>query len=115
MNRTTAHRTMLSLVAGLALVTFGVACGGDSDDGKPSSAGPQAIEMTMKDNVFEPKAITVKAGQSVTINLKNAGPANLHNIHFMGEGVDPKKAATQPIESGKTDKITVKFEKKGTY
>lgn len=114
MNSTTIRTAALTAIAGLALLT-GVACG-DKDEksggGKPA-AGPQTIEVTMKDNVFEPKAFTVSAGQTVTFKLKNAGPS-MHNMHILGDDVDPKGAMTQPTEAGKDSELKVKFTKKGS-
>lgn len=111
----TIRRAVLPLLAGAALVA-GIACGGDADDaGKSAGAkGPQTIEIAMKDNVFEPKAITVSAGQAITFNIKNNGPS-LHNMHILGDDVTPKNAATQPFETGKTEQLKVTFPKKGTY
>ncbi|MFN0094134.1 MAG: copper-containing nitrite reductase [Dehalococcoidia bacterium] len=40
-----------------------------------------AIPVNMKDNLFEPKAITVAAGAKVTFNLKNSGKA-IHNMRI---------------------------------
>ena len=114
MNRTMIRRTLLPLVVGLALITVGVACGGDRDDAKSATKGPQSFEVAMKDNVFEPKTFTVSAGQAVTFNLKNNGPS-MHNMHILSDDSDPKGATTQPFEAGKTAQLTVKFPKKGTY
>lgn len=111
---------MAVVVGAVALTSMLIAgCGGGekapaSGGAKaPASGGAQTIEIAMKDNVFEPKAITVAAGSTVTFKLKNNGPS-LHNIHFLGDDTDPKGAMTQPAEAGTTSELKVKFPKKGT-
>ena len=77
-----------------------VACGGGSDEevfdpgaqAKPTSGGAttgggggaaaESIKVIMKDNLFEPKALTVPAGKSVQIEVKNEGQA-VHNMHIL--------------------------------
>ena len=115
MNRTTIRTIAITALAGVALLS-GVACGGEREgksEGGGAAKGPQTIEVTMKDNVFEPKAFTVSAGQAVTFKIKNAGPS-MHNMHILGDDVDPKGAMTQPTEAGKDSELKVKFTKKGT-
>ena len=92
------------------------ACG-DADDGKGGGAakkGPVTVDVVMKDMVFEPKTFTFSAGQTVTFKLTNSGPS-LHNMHIVSSDVEPKNAATQPVEAGKPSELTVTFPKKGTY
>lgn len=118
MPRITIRRLLLPLLA-LALMAFAVSCGGGEggekkdDDKGSASKGPQTIDVIMKDNIFEPKTYTVSTGQ-VTFNVKNDG-VNLHNFHITSADVDPKNATTQVMEGGKSEKLTVKFAKKGTY
>lgn len=69
----------------------------------------------MKDNLFEPKTLTVKAGSSVEIVLKNDGQA-VHNLHILSapkEGKDFSSAAT--IAPGAENKFTIKLTKAGSY
>lgn len=118
-------------VAMLAVVGA-VACGGGEDEevfdpgaqakspasgGTPSGSGAAAesIKVIMKDNLFEPKTLTVTAGKSVQIELKNEGQA-VHNMHVLSaaqEGKDFSSAAT--INPGAENKFTIKLNKKGTY
>ena len=51
--------------------------------GTPSGTPGGAVAVSMKDNVFEPKDLTVKAGESVTFDLKNEGVA-IHNMRIAG-------------------------------
>ena len=106
---------LLSLVAaGVLLLACGSEGGETSSDRSGEAKSPQTVAVVMKDNVFEPKALTVAAGQTVTFSLKNEG-ANLHNMHVVSDDVDPKNAMSTPIEGGKTDQLVVKFAKKGTF
>ena len=86
------------LVLALA-ITFvaAFAATGDDDGGEPAvsetpagspSAGPTgggdgAIAITMGDNFFDPNAVTVDAGASVTFDLTNDGVA-IHNMRIAG-------------------------------
>lgn len=117
MPRITGRRLLLPLLA-LALMAFAVSCGGGEggekkDDKGSASKGPQSVDVVMKDNVFEPKTYTVSTGE-VTFNVKNDG-ANMHNFHIVNDDTDPKNATTQVMEGGKSEKLKVKFAKKGTY
>lgn len=127
----------LRLIAagGMAVFIVGVAAacgGGGSDDEKPTagievktpgSGGTsngaekpsESVEVSMKDNLFEPKAITVPAGKSVQIEVKNNGAA-VHNMHILSadkEGKDFSSNAT--VAPGAESKFTVKLTKPGTY
>ena len=104
----------LALVAGTAC--GGGAAGGKSDDKAPASgvsASPITIEM--KDNVYNPKEITVPVGKSVTVTVKNTGIA-IHNMHILskdGEGKDISSAAL--VNPGADNKFEVRLTKAATY
>ena len=51
--------------------------------GTPSGTPTGGVAVSMKDNFFEPKELTVKAGASVTFELKNDGVAP-HNMRIAG-------------------------------
>ncbi|MBA4180207.1 MAG: hypothetical protein C0506_06410 [Anaerolinea sp.] len=121
----------LLALGGIALIVAGgaVACGGGSADGEPEDgiqvktpgaggdgqAAAESIKVVMKDNLFEPKALTVPAGKSIVIELKNEGQA-VHNMHILSqakEGKDFSSAAT--VAPGAENKFTIKLTKKGTY
>ncbi|HEX5140046.1 MAG TPA: cupredoxin domain-containing protein [Dehalococcoidia bacterium] len=68
----------------VAIVLFSVACGGDDNNGGSSNAptvaptveppaAPVALNVTTMDNSFSPTTLTAKAGQKVTVNIKNDG------------------------------------------
>jgi len=78
--------------------------------GTPSGTPTGGITVSMKDNLFEPKDLTVKAGASVTFDLKNDGVA-VHNMRIAG--ADGKyntddDAASDPniIQAGGTGTVT---------
>lgn len=124
----------LIAVSGVALLVLGgaVACGGGGADDKaptpkievktPGSGGAsgggtatETLKVSMKDNIFDPKTLTVPAGKSVEIELKNDGAA-IHNLHILSEvkeGKDFSSAAT--VAPGASNKFTVKLTKSGTY
>ena len=90
------------LILALAITFVGAfaATGGD-DGGEPAAsetpagsptAGPTGggggnIAITMTDNKFDPDAVTVAAGDSVTFDLTNKGVA-IHNMRIAGEDGD---------------------------
>ena len=51
--------------------------------GTPSGTPSGGVAVSLKDNFFEPKDLTVKVGESVTINLTNDGVA-IHNMRIAG-------------------------------
>jgi len=78
--------------------------------GTPGGTPGGGLAVTMKDNLFEPKDLTVKAGEAVTIDLKNEGVA-VHNMRIAG--ADGKyntddDAASDPniIQAGGTGTVT---------
>jgi len=78
--------------------------------GTPGGTPGGAVAVSLKDNSFEPKDLTVKAGASVTFELKNEGVA-VHNMRIAGP--DGKyntddDAASDPniIQGGGTGTVT---------
>jgi plastocyanin len=51
--------------------------------GTPAGSPGAGLAVSMKDNLFEPADLTVKAGESVTFNLTNEGVA-IHNMRIAG-------------------------------
>ncbi len=80
-------------------------------------AGPNAV--VLKDNVFEPKELTAKAGQAVTFTLKNAGlvPHNMHVAPLDGNFDSPQSVVSTPeiVMNGKTGTLTWTPPAAGTY
>jgi plastocyanin len=78
--------------------------------GTPSGTPGGAVAVSLKDNLFEPKDLTVKAGAAVTFELTNEGVA-VHNMRVAG--ADGKyntddDAASDPgiIQAGGTGTVT---------
>jgi plastocyanin len=110
----------VGVTVALALV-FAVACGGDSQEqaARPAGGGSTAsapaasvdqngaITIIGKDNVFEPKAFTAKAGQKITVNFDNKGAA-IHNFQLVNvKGPDGQEIQT-PLIPG-NQKAAVEF------
>ena len=92
------QRLLLGLMAMVALSMAAVACGGsDGDDdngdgGGPTvtggattadDGGPVSFDISLTDNVYEPKEFTVDEGAEVTFNITNDGTA-IHNMRIAG-------------------------------
>jgi len=80
------QRRALGLAAAMMLV--GAACGGGSHDGMShgSAEGTGSIRMvdvTMRDIMFDPPAVTVKDGETVTFVFHNAG--KMRHDAFLGD------------------------------
>ncbi len=84
-------------------------CGG-SDDEAPAEADPgvpSSIEVNIADFLFEPEAVTIATGGTVTwLNDDSAA-------HTATEGSDPPIFDTGTLQTG--DEDTVTFDKPGTY
>jgi len=83
-------RTAKSIILPAALIIsvslLALACGGGEGDvgsNGGNDGGPVSFDVTMGDNFYEPNEFTVKAGQKVTLNLKNDGAA-VHNMRVAG-------------------------------
>lgn len=111
----------------LTLVTvsvLAVACGsgeareGASRTGTSASSKDQeatTIAISAKDNLFEPKELTVERGHAVTFNIKNDGQA-IHNLHIVStttEGKDFLSRSTT-IQPGESSTLTATFTKAAT-
>ncbi len=111
-------------IAGLlasAMVLTSCSSGGDAKENgasgskaeKAEAGKAQTVAVAMKDNVFEPKEITVEKG-AVTFEVKNVGAA-IHNMRVISNGAEGKDFSSKPvIEAGAADKFTATFTKSGT-
>ena len=84
-------------------------------DGEANGGGtPSAINVALRDNLFAPKALTVKVGTEVTITVKNEGKA-VHNMHVMSKDQEGKDfMSEQLVNPGKESVFKVQFSKAGT-
>lgn len=132
MNKTLIVRVFGVLAAVGLVASLAVACGGDgdSDDGikikgtettsngndKPdggSSGGSTEVTIEMQDNFFEPKNVTVPVNKTIKFTLPNKGTA-IHNMHILSKPTEGKDFTGKTIvNAGETDKMEVKFTKKG--
>jgi plastocyanin len=120
--------TMITVPALAVALTVTAACGGNSKDPSAKSANAASAKVdgaaaapaseqtvVMLDNKFEPKDLTVKAGQEVTVIVNNKGGA-IHNWRIMNaKGKDGKPIQTTLMPGGKTETLKFTIEKAGTY
>lgn len=131
MKVSTAFR-LLVVAAALGLVsTAAIACGGsDQPDGirikgatttasgasngaATADTGPVDVSVTQKDNLFDPKNLTVPAGRVVRFQIKNSGQA-IHNFHILSSSSEGKDySGKSQISAGGTDTVEVTFKKTG--
>jgi plastocyanin len=107
--RSTARRLPVVVLIGVTALT-GVACSKKSS-GTPKAADATGgkIEVDMTDNAFSPVTITAKAGDRVTLELKNKGTA-LHNFTIK----DADKSAVD-VKAGDEDELSFTAPKAGSY
>jgi plastocyanin len=95
------------VVLACAVGALGVlgACGSGSDKsssgagGSGGSGGSGGVSLDASDNAFSPAQLTARAGQKITVVLKNEG-ATLHNFSIDAVGV------SKDVEAGKKATIT---------
>lgn len=128
------NKRWTALIAGAALLSATVACGGD-DGGSSADATPtgtataaattgaattpgeasREIEVLMQDNFFEPTEIRLAVGEAVTIDAKNVGVA-IHNMHVLSSETEGKDYTSAPlVNPGDSSEFVVQFSKPGTY
>jgi plastocyanin len=96
------------------------ACGGDDDSGggsttdQPADTGGAAsggAQVSLKDIQFDPKDITVKAGETITFTNDEGIP---HDVHKQsGPGGDFSSGADGAMKQG--DTFELKLDKPGKY
>src|SRR3954447_2484295 len=108
------------IAAGLLAVSAGfvlAACGGDdksestsSTTEAPSASQGASASLKTKDFMFEPNTLTAKAGQAVTVTIKNEGQAE-HNFSITSLNVnkDIEKGESQTVTFTPTSAGTVQF------
>lgn len=107
----------------VALTAAAAACGGGetsepktspSGATKASSGEATTIAVSLKDNFFEPKEITVERGKAITFNAKNEGQA-IHDMHIMSQAAEGKDfISNTTIQPGADSSFTATFSKAGT-
>jgi len=115
-----------AVTAGLVLLTaLAVACGADSQSvsktnsptpsvGKASSGDGEKVAVSLKDNAFDPKDISVEHGEAVTFTVKNEGQA-IHDMHILSTAAEGKDfISNATIQPGESSSFTATFSKAGT-
>ncbi len=110
---------LLALI--LACLALGLgACGGDDDSGGGGSGGQPAesgggggggTSVSLENIQFNPKDLTIKAGQTVTFTNKESVPHDVHKTS--GPGDDFSSGDPGGMQQGDTFKV--KLDKPGTY
>ena len=112
------------ILACLAIGLVAAGCGGDDDDdggggdGGASKSeepggggGAGGTQVSMKNIQFNPKDVTVKAGETVTFTNDEAVPHDVHKTS--GPGADFASGPTGGMQEGDTFKLTL--DKAGKY
>lgn len=105
---------LASLALALGLVAAG--CGGDDNNssGQPATyggGGGGGTEVSMENVQFNPKDLTVKAGDTVTFTNNDSVPHDVHKAS--GPGGDFASGSTGGMQKGDTFKVTL--DKPGKY
>jgi plastocyanin len=102
----------------LACLALGLAaCGGDDDSGGGSTGqsngggGGGGTSVSLKNIQFNPKDLTIKAGQTVTFTNDESVPHDVHKES--GPGADFASGPDGGMQQGDTFKL--KLNKPGTY
>lgn len=123
------HRSLrlaLLVPAAIAVMALAAACGGggddDDDDNGNGNGGDngngvssEPITIQMKDNLFDPKSITIPVNTEVEITVDNLGTA-VHNMRILSKDDDGKDFTSELlVNPGKSSTFTVKLSKAKTY
>lgn len=83
--------------------------------GGNAAAAAQQISVTARDNVFDPRDVTVQAGSSAALTLRNAGSA-AHNWHVPSvKSTDGSDIKTDLIVGGQSTVIVFTIDRAGSY
>ena len=111
---------LLALILACLALGF-AACGGDDDSSGGGGSGGQPAEssggggggtsVSLENIQFNPKDLTVKAGQTVTFTNKESVPHDVHKTS--GPGDDFSSGDPGGMQQGDTFEVTL--DKPGTY
>jgi plastocyanin len=104
MRRSIASGALVVLAA-----TALVGCGSDSKTTNASSGGGKTLAVTAVDFKFDPTSLSVAAGESVTVSVKNDGSTE-HNFSF-----EEAKANTDVAKGASEDVTFTAPSKPGDY
>jgi len=115
----------LAVALGLVSMVLVASCGGSDDEessgsgtttigdvaandhGSKDVSGESKVEVELDDDYFEPTVLEGKAGERVTLELKNEG-SNEHNLTIDELNID------QDVEAGDETELEVTFPDSGT-
>jgi len=114
----------LAVALGLVSMVLVASCGGGDDEsseggtttigdvaandhGTKDVSGESRVEVELDDDYFEPTVLEGKAGERVTLELKNEG-SNEHNLTIDELNID------QDVEAGDETEVEVTFPDSGT-
>jgi plastocyanin len=87
------------LAVGIGGCGLGESAGGNVQDGE-APPDSNAVEVIMRDSLFEPEVIEVPAGTPVTVEIRNDGAEN-HNFT-----IQSLNTSTGPMEGGDVKTVT---------
>jgi plastocyanin len=107
------------ILACLALGLVAAGCGGDDDDGgggggnseQPGGGGGGGTQVSMENIQFNPKDVTVKAGETITFTNDEAVAHDVHKTS--GPGEDFASGPNGGMQEGDTFELTL--DKTGKY
>ena len=108
------------LLACLALGLVAAGCGDDDDDGggggastaeQPADGGGGGAQVSMENIQFNPKDLTVKAGETITFTNDEAVAHDVHKTS--GPGADFASGPSGGMQEGDTFELTLDMP--GTY
>lgn len=83
----------------------------------PAAQAPSGgeVKIVMKDNLFEPATVTIKAGQEYEFVAPNVG-TTVHNLIIQSKDAAGQDFASDiAVNAGQESKFKVKIDKEGTY
>jgi plastocyanin len=97
---------------GIAVVATAVVALAPVGGGSGASGAEQSVLLTMRDDYFEPNALTITAGQTYRIGLWNEGQ-HPHNVWLVGP--NRKDIRSNDLAGGDTGSLKVKIDEPGEY
>lgn len=121
-------RNALFVVAVMLVAALAAGCGGRGAEqpAQPQQPAGQAspgaemasggeVKIVMKDNVYEPTTVTIKAGVEYEFDAPNEG-TTVHNLIIQAKDqVGQDFASDIAVNAGQESKFKVKIDKEGTY
>lgn len=75
-----------TFAAGTALLLFAAGCGGGGDEASsPDEGGGSGTTVSVEDNLFDPEAIEISSGDTVTWEWNGDQPHNVSHEDFESE------------------------------